>query len=422
MLTQTADPQHAPAAKPGAAPAQATDAPCDGIIHFGNVDWWYHNRGHASTRMSIRLAQRVPVVWVNSIGMRMPMPGKTEIAWSRYTRKLKSLTKGLRPTGEPNFWAYSPLFVPRYSKRWLEFNGFLLAQQIKYLRWRLGMKRPSAFVSMPSMTPAVERLQWTRIVSDRCDDFSTLPEADGPLMAAFEDRLVRGSHACVYVHEGLMKREQGKCPTSVFIGHGVDFDRFVAARPADGPRCPMPDAIKNLPKPIVGFYGGMDDYRMDAELMIKIARHINPGTLLLIGPKQMDLSKVLAEKNVRHIDQLPPEQLSNYAAHFDVGVIPFLANDFNKHCNPTKLKEYLALAFPIVATRLPAFDPYADLIYQAPSHEEFLTCITQALQEQDPLLVQRRRKAVSGSSWDAVAARVADLLHTPPLKSPAPNA
>ena len=57
------------------------------------MDWWYHNRGHASVRMATRIARRVPTVWINGIGMRMPVPGRTEIAGGRYLRKLESLTK-----------------------------------------------------------------------------------------------------------------------------------------------------------------------------------------------------------------------------------------------------------------------------------------------------------------------------------------
>ena len=169
----------------------------------------------------------------------------------------------------------------------------------------------------------------------------------------------------------------------------------------------------DLPRPIIGFYGGMDEYRMDVDLMVKIACHVRGGSLLLIGPAQMDLSAVKAEPNVRHIGQLPPEQLGHYAAHFDVGVIPFLANEFNRNCNPTKLKEYLALAFPIVATKLPAFDPYGPLIYQADTHDAFLRSIDQALGETDAALGEQRRSAVKGSSWDVVARRVADMLAVP---------
>lgn len=396
----------------------AQESYCDGVIHFGNVDWWYHNRGHASVRMATRIARRVPTVWINSIGMRLPVPGKTEIAWSRYWRKIKSLTRGLKRDPDSGMYIYTPLFVPLYSPAMLKFNGKFLSLQVKTVCKRLKIKHPSAIVSMPTMTPAVERGQWVRVVFDRCDDFTTLPEADKEQIWVLEKRLLEISDAAAYVHEGLMEREKGLVKQSVLIGHGVDFEEFVAARPLEGPRCPIPDSMRDLPRPIVGFYGGMDEYRMDVELMIKIARHIHPGTLLLIGPKQMDLSRVLAENNVKHVDQIPPSELAIHAAHFDVGIIPFLQNEFNQMCNPTKLKEYLALGYPIVAMALPAFQPYESLIYTANSPEDFLAGLDKALKENDSSLTEQRRAAVAGSSWDKVAARVADLLAVPGELSP----
>ncbi len=386
---------------------------CDGVIHFGNVDWWYHNRGHASVRMATRISKHVPTVWINSIGMRMPVPGKTEIAWSRYWRKIKSLTKGLKRDPSSGMYIYSPIFIPRYTPTMLQVNGWLLALQVKIVCWRLKINHPSALVSMPTMTPAVERGKWVKVVSDRCDDFSTLPEADKEQIGALERRLLEISDAAAYVHEGLMEREQGLVKESVLIGHGVDFDQFVAARPIGGERTAIPKSMLGLPKPIIGFYGGMDEYRMDSDLMVKIARHINPGTLVLIGPKQMDLSRVLAEKNTKHIAQVSPDELAAHAAHFDVGIIPFLQNEFNEMCNPTKLKEYLALGYPTVVMALPAFQVYKDLIYNANSHDEFLLGIDKALQEDDPNLITGRRQTVAGSSWDTVATKVAKLLAVP---------
>ena len=295
----------------------------------------------------------------------------------------------------------------------LELNGKLLSAQIKIVCRRLKIKHPSAIVSMPTMTPAVERGKWVKVVFDRCDDFTTLPEADKEQIWDLEKRLLTLSDAAAYVHEGLMERELELVKKSVLIGHGVDFDAFVAARPITGERTPIPASMRDLPKPIVGFYGGMDEYRMDVELMIKIARHIAPGTLVLIGPKQMDLSPVLAEKNVKHIDQVPPQNLAAHAAHFDVGIIPFLQNEFNKMCNPTKLKEYLALGFPIVVMNLPAFEQYQSIIYTANSHDDFLADIDKALKENDSSLIEQRRAMVAESSWDKVAGKVAELLAVP---------
>jgi hypothetical protein len=386
---------------------------CDGVVWFGNVDWWYHNSGHASIRMATRIARRVPTVWINSIGMRLPVPGKTEIAWRRYKRKLKSLFKGLRRDRDTGIWIYSPLFVPFYSPRMIEFNGALLALQVKLLRGWLRMRRPSLCVSMPTMTPAAERLSWTKVVFDRCDDFTTLPESDAKVIGALEQRLLKLCDHAAYVSEDLYSLERSQVADAQLIGHGVDVEAFASARPLEGERHPSPSALRELRRPIVGFYGGMDDYRMDKALMIKIARRIAPATLLLVGPEQLDLSSVKAEPNVVHIPQLPLEDLPKYAAHFDVGIIPFLRNEFNRRCNPTKLKEYLALSFPVVAVKLPAFEHYSQLVYTAETHDQFLDKLAQAMTNDDKDLARLRRAAVADGDWNTVANAMARMLACP---------
>ncbi len=387
------------------------DARCDGVVWFGNVDWWYHNRGHSSTRMATRLAKMTPTVFVNSIGMRMPVPGKTEIAWTRYVRKLKSMMKGLRRDAATGMYVYSPLFVPKYSPRWIEFNGWFLAMQVRMVRWWLGMRRASCCCSLPTMVGAIERLPWVNVVFERCDDFTALPEADARIIAGLERRLLDCSDHVAYVSEALLKRERNSTADAQYLGHGVDYEAFATARPVGGAdAAAAPEVMRGLPRPIVGFFGAMDEYRMDVDLMVRIARHIPGGTLLLIGPAQMDLSRVLAEPNVRHIGQVPPQDLARNAAHFDVGVIPFLRNEFNELSNPVKLKEYMALGFPVAATRLSAFAPYDQLIHLADTHEQFIAGLDAALAEKDVTLAERRRAAVAGDSWDKIAARMAGML------------
>jgi glycosyltransferase involved in cell wall biosynthesis len=388
--------------------------PCDGIFWFGNVDWWYHNRGHSSVRMSTRLARIVPTVYVNSIGMRMPVPGQTEIAWKRYHRKLKSLTKGLKRDEATGLWIFSPLFIPSYSPRMLALNGRVLAAQIQWVKHRLGIKNPSAAVSLPTWISTVERLRWRSLVFERCDDFTTLPEASGTGIAAMERRLLDLSDHVAYVSHDLLERERASVADAQYLGHGVDVEQLSRARPIEGSRPEPPAVLRNLPRPIVGYYGGMDDYRMDKELMIKVARHVTTGTLVLIGPEQMDLSTVKAEPNVVHIGQMLPEELASHAAHFDVGIIPFLRNEFNRLCNPIKLQEYLALGFPIVATSLPAYEPFEGLVSTAESHDDFLACLDRALGDHDPELARSRRAAVLGNDWEQVTAKMARMLASPP--------
>ena len=65
----------------------------DGVVCFAGVDWWYHNRGHSECQIMQRLAERVPVLWVNSIGMRLPAPGRSELVLHRYAHSARYLIR-----------------------------------------------------------------------------------------------------------------------------------------------------------------------------------------------------------------------------------------------------------------------------------------------------------------------------------------
>jgi hypothetical protein len=391
-------------------PAPAVVGTADGVVCFAAVDWWYHNRGHSECQIMSRLAKRVPVLWVNSIGMRAPTPGKTELVMHRYVRKLKSTFKGLRRDDATGMWVYSPIFIPRYNPRMVEVNGRLVGLQVSALLRKLKIKRPAVWATVPTCAPMVERRRWAASVWNRSDEFSAFPEADATLIAPLEQRLLRGCDSAVYVNRTLFERERGSVKAAEFIGHGVDFDHFASARPGTKPPADVPEELKDLPRPIVGFYGALDDYTVDLELLIKVARHIRPATLLIIGPKAMDISRLVAEPNVKYLGPVPYAKLPRYAAQFDVALMPWLQNDWIKGCNPIKLKEYLSLGFPVVSIRFGELERYEHLVYGADSHAEFLEGINRAVKEHDPARVEERRNAVRADSWDSLADKAAALL------------
>jgi hypothetical protein len=403
--------RHTPVYAPHAESAQAASA--DGVVCFAGVDWWYHNRGHSECQIMRRLAQRVPVLWVNSIGMRLPTPGKTEMMWTRYARKLRSTLKGLR-RDECGLWVYSPIFIPRFTRRAVEVNGLLLDLQVAGLLRYLGVRRPSAFVTVPTACAAVERRSYGKVVFNRSDAFSEFPEVDSALICGLEDRLLARADDVIYVNEKLFARERDRVRHAHFVDHGVDFEHFASARSAAGPVHPAPAPIAHLPRPIIGFYGALDGYTVDLDLMIRVAREHPRATLLVIGPQAMDIQPLLKEPNVCYLGPVSYDLLPSYAAHFDVGIMPWLRNDWIAACNPIKLKEYLALGFPIVSVRFPQLAPYQDLVAAADDPDSFLAALARALVERDPAAAERRRERVRHSSWDAVSDGVGQLLGLDP--------
>lgn len=381
-------------------------APADGIVCFAGIDWWYHNRGHSESQIMTRLARRVPVLWVNSIGMRVPRPGRTELAFARYGRKLKSTLKGLR-RDESGMWVLSPLFVPRHTRRMLELNGRLVGAQVGLCLRRLGVRRPSAWVTIPTAAPIAARRSWQRLVFSRSDDFAHLPEVDVALIQGLEEQLFARADSTVFVNRVLHARDGQRTRDPRLLDHGVDFEHFAAV---DTLRKECPAELRDLPRPVYGFYGALDEYTIDAELLVQTARRIFPATLLLIGPKQMDTQALEREPNVRYLPQQPYATLPRFAAQFDVALMPWRRNEWIEHCNPIKLKEYLAMGLPTVSIRFPELARYDGLVHVAEDTPGFLAALGAAAAEHDPALRERRREAVRTSSWENLAESVGSLL------------
>ncbi len=384
--------------------------PADGVVCFAGVDWWYHNRGHSECQIMRRLASRATVLWINSIGMRLPTREKTELTGRRYIRKARSMLKGLR-RDESGMWVYTPLFLPRYDERAVAINGALLRAQAAALQRLLGIRRPSAWLTIPTAIAAVEKGRWQTVVFNRSDDFSRFPEADGAFIRGLERRCLARAEHTLYVNRELFDRERGEAHDARWLGHGVDFSHFAAAYPPTPGSCP--DILRDLPRPLVGFYGALDNYTVDLDLMIKVARSLKQGTMVVIGPQAMDIGRLVAEPNVRWFPPIPYADVPKHAAQFDVALMPWLDNEWIRGCNPIKLKEYLAIGFPIVSIRFGELQRYENVVHAASGHEEFIAAVHRALSERDPSMIERRRATVLGDSWDALSEKVGDLLNVP---------
>jgi len=248
------------------------------------------------------------------------------------------------------------------------------------------------------------------VVFNRSDLFSSFSEANADVIMPLEDRLLRAADSVLYVNRGLFEREKERSRHALYLGHGVDFAHF--GRAAADPNG-VADRVRQLDRPIVGYYGALDDYTIDLPLLVKVARRIPNGTLLLIGPRAMDLAPLLREPNVTYLGPVPYQHVPAYAALFDVAIMPWRQNEWIANCNPIKLKEYLAIGFPIVTMRCAELAPYEHLVYAADTHDQFLSAIETALSERDDSRMIARQNAVAADSWDRLAERVGTLLGIP---------
>lgn len=375
----------------------------DGIICIGGVDWWYHNRGHFDLQILRRLAPDCPVLYVNSIGVRVPsLAGGAKFA-TKVARKLRSWGRGMQQI-EPGFWVTSPVAVPGAGNRGVA--GKLLAAQIRWQAQHIGMKRPLIWVHCPAGAEFCDALGGVGLLFQRTDRFEAFPEGDADTLQHQVDRLKDAADLVVYCNEGLMAEElaDGTVAQAALVSHGVDYERFAtageAAETADARVGSTPDDMADLARPTVGFIGGIDHHTFDPELFLSVAQSLPDVSFVLVGGCSLPVDWCELA-NVRQVGRKPYDDVARYMAASDVLIMPWNDSDWIKAATPIKLKEYLAVGRPIVTTDFPALGPFRSLVQVADGAEQFSRAIQSALA--DPGDPNTRRAAVVNETWDSKA-------------------
>lgn len=382
----------------------------DGIICIGGSDWWYHNRGHFDFQVMRRFARTMPVLFVNSLGVRIPDASKPGQFAGKIQRKLQSLARGVVNV-ENNFWVFSPLNIPGETGK--KISGFALAPQIRMAARRAGITKPLLWMHCPAGADLIDDLKPAGIVMQRTDRFEAFPEGDPVLLSHQVAKIKRAAELVIYCAPHLMEKEKAEVGRQLLVTHGVDVETFVAA---GSKRAPGPADVAVIAKPRVGFIGGIDAHTFDPELFLAVARQLPHVNFVMIGSCSLpegwcDLP------NVRFLGRKPYDIIARYMAAMDVLIMPWNKSDWIKACNPIKMKEYLATGRPVVTTDFPALDGWRDLVRVAGDADTFASQIRASLSEPyDPAPARAR---VSGETWDAKAdmilGGVADLglIHVP---------
>jgi glycosyltransferase involved in cell wall biosynthesis len=380
---------------------------CPPVVCFGDSDWWYHNRGHMDMQLMRRFAQFAKVLYVNSIVVRKFNLQEGTMFFHRFARKIRSIFKGLKPSGIENLMIYSPFTMPVHHIPVVRsINHGILSHQILRQMRRLGFNKPLVWVTCPAAAPVAVNLARTKLVYQRSDCYEQFPGVDSEQVKKYDELLKKHADLVIYVNKEFMAQEMKDCKKAMFLDHGVDYEFFADALQNSY----VPQEMRQILHPILGFYGGIDEHTTDISLVEKVADLLKDFSIVLIGSSSIDLSSLASHRNVYLLGQKPYEQIPHYAKCFDVCFMPWQQNKWIQACNPVKLKEYLALGKPIVSTPFKELGGYDGLVTVACDAASFADAVIRALQQNRPELVSQRQRSVSGSTWDVKAQRVLRAL------------
>ncbi len=150
--------------------------------------------------------------------------------------------------------------------------------------------------------------------------------------------------------------------------------------------------------------------RLDFGLLKWLMEAHPEWSLILVGPEDStgpppkEAWRALRTlPNVHYLGSKPYGELPAYMAAFDLCLVPYIEDEFNRYSNPLKIYEYLATGKPIVSTAIPEVERFGGLIRVARDYEEFERAAEEALAEDDGQRAAACQEVAAANSWSARA-------------------
>src|SRR5215472_11812951 len=368
------------------------------IVCISSIDWDFIWQGHQEI-MSTLAAQGHRVLFIENTGVRPPRLRDLPRLRQRIRNRLKG-TGGFREE-RPNLFVLSPIVLPLpYSRvaRWI--NGRLLLRALR--RWMrvTGFYRPIVWTCLPTplALDLIHHLDPMLTVYYCIDDLaSSSPSARR--IATSEERLFREADLVFVTSERLRERAARFSNRVHLFPFGVSFDRFEQVRATPDA---LPDDIKRLQRPIVGYMGGLHQW-VDQDLVAAVASRLPRVSFALVGPAQTDVTALERCPNITLFGQRPHADVPRYVKAFDVGLVPYRLTEYTANVYPTKLNEYLVMGLPVVATDLPEIRRFnadhGDVVRVAADADAFAVAIRDAFRPAPADEVARRIAVAHSNGW-----------------------
>ena len=203
---------------------------------------------------------------------------------------------------------------------------------------------------------------------------------------------------------------------SFYIGNGCGLDLNSNDNAGD-----VPEPLKNISKPLIGYLGAMTSLRLDLNLLINIAKIRKDWNFVFVGPddEQFRNSELYQLPNVHYLGKIHKNKVVSYINQFDVCINPQLINTTTIGNFPLKIIEYLLCGKPVVATATELMkEEFKSSTYLAVGVDEYIQKIEVALLEDSEIKRNQRKSYVQKFSWDKIANRVLSIIreHEPKNK------
>lgn len=247
-------------------------------------------------------------------------------------------------------------------------------------------------------------------VYDCMDELAAFKNAS-PNLPDYECQLLDKTHIVFTGGKSLYEAKKHLHPSVYCFPSSVDCSHFERAMDQE---TVIPEDLASLNKPVVGYYGVIDE-RIDFSLLQQVSQTLPDVSFVMIGPfAKIERQDAAQAANIYYYGKRVYELLPNYLKGIDVAMMPFVIGPATRYISPTKTLEYLAAGKPIVST--PIHDvvrDYQEVVGIASDAEEFSRRIKDYLQESDEEKAKRLtalRSVMEKTSWEQTVLQMDKII------------
>ncbi len=377
------------------------------IIVFGSDKWEYPGLQQTIMRL---LSRNNRILFVNPLGTRRVSVKFSEFG-IYFNRAIRIFQRDNNNGGEEakKFRVCNPWMIPLvYNRAIMGLNKSIMHAQFSRLLSNLEFDKYILWVGTPTAASFLDIFDPSLIIYNPVDRYSEFSFVDSAKIVDYEKHIASRADAIICTSDAIKKDLEPYNSNCFTVTHGVDVNHFHSALNNSS----IPDDMRNIPGPIIGYFGGLSE-RVNWELLNDVAIRYKDANMVLIGkkiPGIKEMEQLKRKSNVHFLGYRDYKVLPDYLKQFTVCLIPYVVNDLLLAVDPIKLREYLAVGKPVVSVDLPEVRKLQDVLYIGKNNDDFVEKIGRAIKENNPSLTEERIRAAWRSDWGVKIEEIASIV------------
>ena len=312
------------------------------ILFFSTADWdsiYKTNKHYVAEELS-KIGYKV--FFFESFGIRKPniFDNKDK------SRLFKKLTKSFSKRKiNKNLTILSILTIPLWSSLIIRKINYLIIQ-FKLINLNLKYKRFHVWSYHPFIPKKLIKKSKS-VIYHSVDDISLVRGVDKNSFKKQEEYFSRKADYIFVSSKKLLKKYQKN--KTYFFSNVIDSKILKLRKNTK--------VLKNIKEPIVGFFGNLTETKIDYKLLDYSIKNLNNFLFVFLGEENENeknnlLLKLRKYNNTLFLGVKNHTETIKIAKNFNVGLIPFLKNNYTDNIFPMKYYEYIASGARVVSTNL----------------------------------------------------------------------